>query len=93
MNIDEKTKDLINARLDLEDLNIGKDLHLRKEGTKFVKPYFAYTFTASEKIIVCKFLNSVKFFDGFVSNTSWCVSVNSGKLWGLKTRYSHTLLQ
>ncbi|TYK28900.1 uncharacterized protein E5676_scaffold2406G00230 [Cucumis melo var. makuwa] len=38
MNIDGKTKDMINAHLDLENLNIRKDLHLRKEGTKFVKP-------------------------------------------------------
>ena len=30
MNIEGKTKDTTNARLDLEDLNIRKDLHLKK---------------------------------------------------------------
>ena len=59
MNIDGKTKDMINAYLDLENLNIRKDLHLRKEGTKFVKPHAAYIFTTSEKITFCKFLKSV----------------------------------
>ena len=41
MNTDGKTKGMINARLNLEDLNIQKDLHLQKEGTKFVKPHVA----------------------------------------------------
>ena len=31
MNIEGKTKDTTNARLDLEDLNIRKDLRLKKK--------------------------------------------------------------
>ncbi|XP_050941518.1 uncharacterized protein LOC127149700 [Cucumis melo] len=93
LNIDGKTKDTINARLDLEDLNIRKELHLQRQGTKLIKPHPTYTLTGSERIDFCKFLKSVKFPDGFVSNISRCVSVNDGKLWGLKTHDSHILLQ
>ncbi|KAL4021062.1 hypothetical protein IC575_019851 [Cucumis melo] len=93
LNIDGKTKDTINAHLDLEDLNIRKELHLQRQGTKLIKPHPTYTLTGSERIDFCKFLKSVKFPDGFVSNISRCVSVNDGKLWGLKTHDSHILLQ
>ena len=58
-----------------------------------IKPHPTYTLTGSERINFCKFLKSVKFPDGFVSNISRCVSVNDGKLWGLKTHDSHILLQ
>ena len=70
LNIEGKTKDTTNARLDLQDLNIRKDLHLQRQGTKLVKPHVAYTLTTSEKLDFCKFLKSVKFPDGFVSNIS-----------------------
>ena len=76
LNIEGKTKDTTNARLDLQDLNIRKDLHLQRQRNKLVKPHAAYTLTTSEKLDFCKFLKSVKFPDGFVSNISRCVSVS-----------------
>ena len=60
----------------------GLPLTKKKKKTKFVKPHIAYTFTTSEKIAFCKFLKSVNFPNGFA--ISRCVSVNDGKLWGLK---------
>ncbi|KAL0553710.1 hypothetical protein IC582_007613 [Cucumis melo] len=80
LNIDGKTKDTIYARLDLEELNIRKDLHLQRQGTKLIKPHATYTLIGSERIDFCKFLKSAKFPDGFVSNISRCVRVNDGKL-------------
>ncbi|KAL0559314.1 hypothetical protein IC582_003922 [Cucumis melo] len=92
LNIEEKTKDTTNARLDLQDLKIRKELHLREVGNRFVKPHATYTLTNSERIAFCKFLKSVKFPDGFISNISQCVNDNDGKIAGLKTHDCHVLL-
>ena len=53
LNIEGKTKDTIKARLDLEDLNIKKELHLKLEGNKLLKSYASYTLTLNERIEFC----------------------------------------
>ncbi|KAA0049649.1 transposon protein, putative, CACTA, En/Spm sub-class, expressed [Cucumis melo var. makuwa] len=70
LNIEGKTKDTTNAQLDLQDLKIRKDLHLVEVDNRLVKPHASYTLTSSERVEFCKFLKSVKFPDGFVSNIS-----------------------
>ncbi|KAL0549092.1 hypothetical protein IC582_013572 [Cucumis melo] len=92
LNIEGKTKDTTNARLDLQDLKIRKDLHLVEVGNRLVKPHASYTLTTSERVEFCKFLKSVKFPDGFVSNISRCVHESEGKISGLKTHDCHVLL-
>ena len=41
----------------------------------------------------CKFLKSVKFLDGYATNLSRNVSINDGKISGLKSHDCHVLLQ
>lgn len=43
MNLEGKTKDTLNARIDLKDLNIKEELQLRKEGDSYVMPRARYT--------------------------------------------------
>ncbi|XP_022158896.1 uncharacterized protein LOC111025354 [Momordica charantia] len=93
LSIEGKSKDTSNARLDLQDLKIRKELHLQKQGNKYLKPQATYTLTRRDQIEFCKFLKSIKFPDGFVSNISRCVSVEDGRIWGLKTHDCHVLLQ
>jgi len=50
LNIEGKNKDTTNARLDLEDLNIRKELHLQKMGDRVVKPHAAYTLISSDNV-------------------------------------------
>ncbi|KAL0541299.1 hypothetical protein IC582_021341 [Cucumis melo] len=92
LNIEGKTKDTTNARLDLQDLKIRRDLHLVEVGNRLVKPYASYTLTSSKRVEFCKFLKLVKFPDGFVSNISRCVYEREGKISGLKTHDCHVLL-
>ena len=40
-----KSKDIDNARLDLEKLGIGQELHLYEDGKKLMKPIVEYTFS------------------------------------------------
>ena len=52
-----------------------------------------YTLTTKERIEFCKFLKSVKFPDGYAANLSRNVSINDGKISGLKTHDCHVLFQ
>ncbi|XP_042415329.1 uncharacterized protein LOC122004519 [Zingiber officinale] len=92
-NIDEKSKDTFKARLDLQDMGIRSELHLKKVGDKFSKPYASYTLTLEERREFCQFLKSVKFPDGYAANISRNVNANDGKLHGLKSHDCHVLLQ
>ena len=93
LDIDGKTKDIIKARLDLQDINIRKELHLIQQGNKLFKPHACYTLTSVEKIKFCRFLKSVKFPYGYASNIAKCVTVNDDKLSSLKSHDCHVLLE
>ncbi|KAA0065620.1 hypothetical protein E6C27_scaffold90G00700 [Cucumis melo var. makuwa] len=75
-----KTKYTKNAQLDLQDLKIRKDLHLIEIGIRLVKPHLSYTLTSSKRVEFCKFLKSVKFPNGLVSNISRYVNEREGKI-------------
>ena len=92
LNIEGKTKETTNARLDLQDLKIRKDLHLIEVGNQLVMEHVSYTLTSNERVEFCKFLKSVKFSNGFVSNISQCVHENEGNILGLKMLGCHILL-
>ncbi|CAH9103451.1 unnamed protein product [Cuscuta europaea] len=71
LNIEGKSKDNLNARLDLEEMNIRKSLHLKRciDGTMKIPPA-PYTLSSKQKKDFIKFLTSVKFPDGYASNIS-----------------------
>nr|XP_051219843.1 uncharacterized protein LOC127337018 [Lolium perenne] len=95
LNIEGKTKDTLNSRLDLEDLGIRKELHLRpvEDGESFEMPEAWYTMSKQEKLAFCEFIRAVRFPDGYAANLSKCVSADGCKLQGLKTHDCHILLQ
>ena len=94
LNIEGKTKDTFKARQDLEDMNIRKELHLIKRSDgKYIMPAACYTLSKDEKQGFCEFLKSVKFPDGYASNISRCISINDGRISGLKSHDFHILLQ
>ncbi|XP_026393683.1 uncharacterized protein LOC113288780 [Papaver somniferum] len=93
LGIDGKNKDTEKARLDFEDMNIRKELHLRPKGDKFEKPPACYTLKPEQRRDFCKFLKSVKFPDGYAANISRCANIADGKIHGLKSHDCHILLQ
>ncbi|XP_057771556.1 uncharacterized protein LOC130992829 [Salvia miltiorrhiza] len=92
LNDPYKSKDTPNARLDLQDLNIRKELWLRKRNEKFVKPHANYTLSKVECVKFCDFIKSIRLPDGYASNISRCV-MSSNTLGGMKTHDCHVLLQ
>ncbi|KAL3839280.1 hypothetical protein ACJIZ3_023871 [Penstemon smallii] len=102
LDIDGKSKDTEKARLDLEDMGIRSELHLKtsknvktnKEGkVKILKPSALYTLSQKERQGFCEFLKAVKFPDGYAANISRRVSIKDGKITGLKSHDCYVLLQ
>ena len=56
MNIKGKTKDNVQTRLDLEEMNIRPELHPIRERNKLELPVACYTFSLTEKNAFCMFL-------------------------------------
>jgi len=88
-----KSKDNINARLDLEDMGIRKKLHLRYDGKSYSVPQAPYTMDKARKQAFSDFIRSVKSPDGFASNIATHITIDGCNLQGLKAHDCHILLQ
>ncbi|WMV07748.1 hypothetical protein MTR67_007374 [Solanum verrucosum] len=93
MNAKGKTKDTINTRLDLKEMNIRPELHPIQKGEKYEVPTACYTLSPQEKHNFCLFLKNLKVPDGFSSNISQCVNLKDHKISGLKSHDCHVILQ
>ncbi|XP_073047517.1 uncharacterized protein [Primulina eburnea] len=93
MNTKGKTKDNVQARLDLEALKIRPDLHPIRKGDKLELPIASYTLSAEEKHLFCLFFKQLRVSDGFSSNISQSVNLKEHKISGLKSHDFHVLLQ
>ncbi|XP_042942865.1 uncharacterized protein LOC122277050 [Carya illinoinensis] len=93
MNIEGKSKDTAAARMDLEDLGLRKELHLRHDGTQTSMSLACYMLNVNERRSFCARLAEVKFPDGFASNIARCVNITDGKIMGMKSHDCHIFMQ
>ncbi|KAL0439963.1 UNVERIFIED_CONTAM: hypothetical protein Slati_2479300 [Sesamum latifolium] len=94
LNIDGKTKDHENSRLDLQDMGIRSGLHpVYLDSGKIYLPAACFSMSKKEKDLFLKVLRNVKVPDGYASNISRCVQVKPPKISGLKSHDSHILMQ
>ena len=94
LDITGKTKDHLNAHLDLEDIGIKKNLHPREsnDGRKIVLAKASFSMTTEEKYIFCNVLKGAKLPDGCASNISRCVHVTERKVLDYKSHDAHFIL-
>ncbi|XP_042415516.1 uncharacterized protein LOC122004740 [Zingiber officinale] len=94
LNLKKKSKDGVNARKDLRNLNIRKELHPQEKGENMYHlPAAPYTLSKKEMDVFCSRLKKIKLPDGYSSNIGNCVSLEERKLIGLKSHYCHVLMQ
>ncbi|XP_073137370.1 uncharacterized protein [Henckelia pumila] len=94
LNVKNKSKDGINARKDLMDLQIRKELHPQEKGENtYHLPAAPYTLSKKEMDVFCSRLKKIKLPDGYSSNIGNCVSLADHKLIGLKSHDCHVLMQ
>lgn len=94
LEIEGKSKDNLQARKDLQEMNIRLDLHPQKRANdKYYLPPALYNMSKEEKRQFCKVLHDIKVPDGYSSNISRCVNVAKTNLSGLKSHDCHILMQ
>ena len=94
LNISGKSKDHINARLDLQELGIRKDLHPveSSDGKHLEIKAAIFDMTNKEKEIFCSVLKNAKLPYGSASNISRYVHTNLRKISGYKSHDAHFIL-
>ncbi|XP_057718959.1 uncharacterized protein LOC130933375 isoform X2 [Arachis stenosperma] len=90
----DRTKDNEKARLDLAELCKRPDLHLRHVGDNYwSKPKAAYTLTSEQQQDVYKWVQQLRFPDGYASNLARCVSLSQERFIGMKSHDCHIFMQ
>ncbi|XP_076885111.1 uncharacterized protein LOC143534533 [Bidens hawaiensis] len=93
LNIPGKTKDGLEARLDLDDMHLRPELTPKRDCTNIRLPSASYTLTTKEKDKFCDTLYKLWVPKGYCSNFSSLVSLKDRKLIGLKSHDYHMLMQ
>ncbi|MFO8369130.1 hypothetical protein R6M70_14500, partial [Staphylococcus aureus] len=95
LNIQGKSKDGVNARLDLVKMGIRDQLHPRQHsaGKRTYLPPACHTLSKKEKISLCECFRGIKVPQGYSSNVKSLVSMKDLKLVGLKSHDCHVLMQ
>jgi len=68
LDVDKRSKDNLNARLDLQEMGIRPDLHPLIEGNKAYIPPALYSLSPDEKRMFCQVLKDARFPAGYASN-------------------------
>ncbi|XP_019225907.1 PREDICTED: uncharacterized protein LOC109207443 [Nicotiana attenuata] len=92
LDLGEKSKDNLEARLDLKEMKIRPCLwpQYRASGRVYLPPTF-FTMSHNEKELFYDVLQNGKFPDGYASNISRCF--RKQKISGLKTHDCHVIMQ
>ncbi|PKA52264.1 hypothetical protein AXF42_Ash010160 [Apostasia shenzhenica] len=93
LNISGKSKDGLNARLDMIDMGIREQLAPKIRGERTYLPHACYSLTKTEKKQFCKCLYELKVPEGYSSNIRSRVNIKELKLTNLKTHDLHVLMQ
>ena len=93
LNIEGKTKNSLNAHLDLKEMKIRAELHPKEVAGQIVLPTACYSVTPEQKTNVLRWLSNLIVPDGYCANLSRCVNVKDGKISGMKTHDCHVFLE
>nr|GEY39559.1 hypothetical protein [Tanacetum cinerariifolium] len=92
--MNDKSKDTVKARQDLQRLGIRSGLWLgQTKNEKCLKPQAAYSFTPKNPKKFCQFIKGVKLPDGFGSCFKHKVIDNDTNIKGLKSHDYHIMMQ
>ena len=94
LNMSGRSKDHLEARFDLQELNIRKPLHpvLSADGKTYEIRPAIFDMTKKEKEIFCSVLKNVKLPYGCAANISWYVRISERKVVGYKSHDAHFML-
>jgi hypothetical protein len=78
LKISRKTKDTINASVDLEEMGVRSNLHMvaTEDDESCKTPEAPYVLSKTNRSCFVIFIRSLQFPDGYASNLSWCISTD-----------------
>nr|GFA53215.1 hypothetical protein [Tanacetum cinerariifolium] len=92
--MNDKSKDTVKARQDLQRLGIRSGLWLgQTKNRKCLMPQAAYSFTPENRKKFCQFIKGVKLPDGFGSCFKHKLTDNDTNITGLKSHDCHIMMQ
>lgn len=93
MNIKDKSKDTVKARLDIAIFCNRKYLHVDYY-SRAPFPIFRLTPQAKERLLECvNFKHEVIFLDGYASDLATCVDIDGGNFSGMKSHDCHVFME
>jgi len=93
MDVPGKTKDNVNARLDLEALSAREELHIRtRENGNPFKPKAKHTLSVEQKRALCEWFRMLSMLDGYSSNFANKIDPSSTRLQNMKSHNHHVFL-
>ncbi|XP_019240549.1 PREDICTED: uncharacterized protein LOC109220542 [Nicotiana attenuata] len=93
MDVTNKTKDNLKARMELKEYCRRSELYLTYFNNKIQKPKASYTFNLDERKEICSWVNNLRMPDGYASNLSRCVDMKEGKLASMKSQDCHIFME
>lgn len=98
MNVKDKTKDDLSARRDLKRYCKRRKLEpvdvIKPNGsTATTIPDAPYVLSKEQRKVVCEWVKTLKFPDGYASNLGRCVDEKNNQLSGLKSHDCHIFMQ
>ena len=94
MDTNEKMKDNLKARLDLQEMGLRPTLHpwTGEDGRTYISPA-CHMMSKDDKTDFLRVLKNVKVPNGYASNISQCVKLKDRTITGLKSHDSYVLMQ
>lgn len=94
LDIPDKTKDNIKARLDMAEICNRPKLKLtQKPNGGWQKPRAKYCVSKDNKLTILKWFKELMFCDGFAANLRRAVNLAQGKFVGLKSHDHHIIME
>jgi hypothetical protein len=93
LDIPDKSKDTLEAQMDLEEMKLRKDLHHEtlENGSKKL-PTACYTLSKQENRSLCNCLHGIKVLMGYLDNVSRMVNMKALKVHFKKSHDCHILM-
>ncbi|XP_016549986.2 uncharacterized protein LOC107849957 isoform X1 [Capsicum annuum] len=93
MDVSNKTKDNLKARMDLKEYCRRNKLYLTYLNNKIQKPKTSYTFTLDDRRVIYDWVKNLRMPDRYASNLSRCVDMKEGKLTSMKSHDCHIFIE
>ncbi|XP_057809998.1 uncharacterized protein LOC131024507 [Salvia miltiorrhiza] len=91
LNVQGKTKDTRKSREELNLYCYRPGLEVDESTRKY--PKASYMLDNREKKVLCEWIKSLRFSDGYISNLSKCVDMSKLKMFGMNDHKCHVFLQ